>query len=84
MRGKYSPTVTAAYMRDQRWFDKIVGDNYLDPEGYDQYGYDQNNRDRAGNDEYEYWPDNEDGINYKYEDVLSRSSFDGTKPVVKE
>ena len=82
MRGKYSPTVTCAYMKDQKWFDKYMGDDYYDPEGYDQYGYDRNDKDRAGNYEYEYYHDDDDDVNYKYEDAYFRSSFDGIKPVV--
>ena len=85
MRGKYSPTVTLAYMKDQKWFDKYVGDDFYDPEGYDAYGYDRNDMDRAGYYEYEYIADDEDleDYNSKYEDALYRTSFDGIKPVVK-
>ena len=71
-----------------KWVDKIVGDDYYDPEGYDQYGYDRNDVDRAGNNEMDYWPDDdpddEYSSNWKYEDAFSRSSFDGVKPVVKQ
>ena len=45
MRGKYSPTVTAAYMADQKWHQKFMAvDGFLyDPEGFDSYGYNEDN-----------------------------------------
>jgi hypothetical protein len=94
MRGKYSPTVTAAYMKDQDWFRKFcelaphgsaIYSPY-DPEGYDSYGYDKNDVDRAGNHEHEYYsndcphPDYAD-YNMKYEDASFEWGFDGVKPV---
>lgn len=93
MRGKYSPTVTAAYMADQEWWEKYSNAenefndlwNQYDPEGYDSYGYDKDGTDRAGNHEYEYYADDDEvwGENYAYERALSEWTFDGTKPVRK-
>jgi len=94
MRGKYSPTVSAAYMADQEWWTNYTYANkhnrereYIqyDPEGYDSYGYDANDTDRQGNQEHEYYhDDNEEwGENYAYERALNEWTFDGTKPVRK-
>jgi hypothetical protein len=95
MRGNYSPTVTAAYMKDQRWwekyaFDPAVGDEWVmyDPEGYDSYGYDKDDVDRAGNQECAYYTndaplDSDDDYNWKYNDALGAWGFDGTKPVLR-
>jgi len=97
MRGKYSPTVSAAYMKDQNWFRKFCGlapygdtiYSPFDPEGYDSYGYDKNDIDRAGNQEHEYYcndaadsglDDNYD-FNFSYDDAIGQWGFDGTKPV---
>ncbi len=52
--GKYSPTVHNAYDTDQKWFDKVAV-NGRDPAGYDSYGYNDNNLDRAGNTEEDYY-----------------------------
>lgn len=99
MRGKYSPTVSAAYRADQNWFRKLCnlaphGDQVYsayDPEGFDSYGYDKNDVDRAGNHEDEYihndaldvdWNSNDD-YNWRYDDALSHWGFDGVKPVRK-
>jgi hypothetical protein len=86
MRGKYSPTVTAAYMKDQDWWRKYTGENEVtyhqyDPEGYDSYGYDKNDVDRAGNSEHVYYEDNEFGENWHYNQALDDWGFDGVKPV---
>lgn len=96
MRGKYSPTVSAAYMSDQKWFEKYSDfhnkpENWFiyDPEGYDSYGYDENEVDRAGNREDDYYRNDlefEDGFggeNFAYEAALSSWGFDGMKPVRK-
>ena len=58
MRGKYSPTVTTAYMRNQEWHRNFVAPDgcVYDPEGFDSYGYDKNGYDRAGNHENDYIP----------------------------
>lgn len=86
MRGKYSPTVNTAYMKDRTWHDKYANGEQYDPEGYDSYGYDKNDRDRAGNQEYEYYTDDYDmgeygGGNYKYDDASNEWGFDGVRPV---
>jgi hypothetical protein len=96
MRGKYSPTVTAAYMKDQKWWDKYSGNdkpdvyNQYDPEGYDSYGYDKNDVDRAGNPECAYYSndgdyDRDEDYNIAYDTAYDEWGFDGVKPVrVKE
>lgn len=89
MRGKYSPTVTAAYMRDQEWHDKYrrSTEPVYDPEGFDSYGYNEAGYDRAGRQEYEYYHDDiegEDGWggeNLAYERASVEWGFDGVKPV---
>ena len=50
-RGKFSPTVNNAYVRDSNWFTKYSQGQAYDPEGYDSYGYDIKKQDRAGNNE---------------------------------
>jgi hypothetical protein len=94
-RGKYSPTVSAAYMKDPDWFRKYSGETDsmwvpYDPEGFDSYGYDKNDMDRAGNNEFDYLhndaqdsglDDNYD-FNFKYDDALGQWGFDGVKPVL--
>ena len=94
MRGKYSPTVSRAYMKDQEWWRKYAGtdqpDVYVgyDPEGYDSYGYDKNDMDRAGNYEHDYYHndaiygDDED-YNWAYDATYDNWGFDGIKPVPK-
>ena len=60
--GKYSPTVSSSYAADQNWWEKNGGgyDNGIDPnsdnddDGYDRYGYDANDTDRAGHQENDY------------------------------
>lgn len=96
MRGKYSPTVKAAYRADQEWWmnyaytEKHTREReyvQYDPEGYDQYGYDAGDTDRAGNQEHVYYVNDlaDDGLdgdcNYAYEDAEGEWSFNGTKPV---
>ncbi len=93
MRGKYSPTVSRAYMSDQEWWTKYAyagksSDEFVqyDPEGYDSYGYDKNDMDRAGNNEYDYirndsaHPEYAD-YNIAYDDADRTWGFDGVKPV---
>ena len=96
-RGKYSPTVTAAYMKDQEWFTKYAATKQLtnkdfwmeyDPEGFDSYGYDENEVDRAGNSEHVYlYSDapgfSEEDYNWAYDNALREWGFDGVKPVRK-
>lgn len=95
MRGKYSPTVSKAYMKDQDWWRKYAGtdreDVYVDrdPDGYDHYGYNDNDVDRAGNSEYIYYRNDaalhdintEQDYNLEYDKVYSEWGFDGVKPV---
>ncbi len=92
MRGKYSPTVSRAYQADQEWWRKYTfarqpGDNWIqyDPEGYDSYGYDKDDVDRAGNQECAYysndaWAEDED-YNIAYDTAYESWGFDGVKPV---
>lgn len=90
MRGKYSPTVSAAYQATQTWFKEYSDfDNkpdawsIYDPEGFDMYGYDENEVDRAGNQEHVYYESDEFGENWFYNQALATWGFDGTKPVLK-
>ena len=96
MRGKYSPTVTAAYQADQNWHRKFCqlapfGDTIYspyDPEGYDSYGYNKDGTDRAGNQEYEYYRndgdyDLDEDYNIRYDIAYDEWGFDGTKPVTR-
>lgn len=93
MRGKYSPTVSRAYMKDQEWWTKYAyagktSDEFVqyDPEGYDSYGYDKDDVDRAGNNEYVYYrndcphPEHAD-YNIAYDVASDAWGFDGVKPV---
>ena len=63
--GKYSPTMSAAYANDQKWWEKNGGENpanldkpssvyFYDKDGYDSYGYNAEGIDRAGYTEDEY------------------------------
>lgn len=69
--GKYSPTVSGWYSRDQKWFKKNGGDfeNGKDPnslydnDGYDSYGYNENDIDREGNKEDIYMIEDESLFN---------------------
>jgi len=93
MRGKYSPTVSRAYMMDQNWWDKYAastGESYptYDPEGFDQYGYNKDDVDRAGNHESNYYRndgdyDQDEDYNLAYDAADRDWGFDGTKPVRK-
>jgi hypothetical protein len=92
MRGKYSPTVTAAYMKDQEWWHKFSREaeawTQYDPEGFDSYGYDKNDVDRAGNNENDYIPNDGDydldqDFNNAYDHASDEWGFDGVKPVRK-
>ena len=80
-------------MKDQKWWDKYAytdktGDEFVqyDPEGFDSYGYDKDDVDRAGNSEYEYYindsahPAHAD-YNIKYDEAYDEWGFDGVKPV---
>lgn len=78
MQGKYSPTVNTAYARDQEWHDRLRGDEPVyDVDGYDSYGYDRNDRDRAGVHEFDYPAmDSED-----FCCMCGDWDFDGVRPV---
>lgn len=92
MRGKYSPTVSTAYMRNQKWWDNYAhagktSDEFVqyDPEGFDSYGYNKDDIDRAGNHENDYMHNNGDynrdeDFNNEYDDASDDWGFDGTKP----
>lgn len=100
MRGKYSPTVCAAYMHDQSWHDKLLAtqgtfdkdgnsceSGLYDVDGYDSYGYNSEDVDRAGNNEYDYCCDDTDeygdslGFNSAYDQAVNDWGFDSTRPV---
>jgi hypothetical protein len=80
--GKYSPTVSRAYVVNQNWFKEVYDDNgwvtSYDAQGYDRYGYDKDDVDRAGNNEYAYAYSENEGL---YEDVQSEWGYDGNTPV---
>jgi hypothetical protein len=87
--GKYSPTVTAAYMRDQEWHRRLQADDWHDDEGYDSYGYHKaTEKDRAGYTEWDYLTDGQwiDNVyTYPlYEDIGSVWGFDGVRPVQRK
>jgi len=93
MRGKYSPTVSAAYRKDQEWWRRYSREaeewTQYDPEGFDSYGYDEHDYDRAGNQESTYYSndapwDSDDDYNYAYDAALDDWGFDGTKPVQRK
>ncbi len=75
--GKYSPTVTNSYKIDQDWWERNGGgygngkypELDYDDDGFDSYGYSDNEVDRAGLTEYEYL-DSDDG----YYDIYDRVS----------
>ena len=94
MRGKYSPTVSFAYSRDQEWHVKYMAQvpevpgvyNQYDPEGYDSYGYNEAEYDRAGNREDDYYGndgdyDLDEDFNHAYDAGWAEWGFDGIKPV---
>lgn len=71
--GKYSPTVSYSYSKDKEWFKKNGGGfgNGKDPQsdfdndGFDSYGYDKNEVDRAGNEESSYL----NSVDYEFENA---------------
>ena len=88
MRGKYSPTVSSAYTQDQNWHRKYSGFDMYDPEGFDCYGYNQDEVDRAGNHESVYYSEDYQGGytgsgNWAYDQAIETWTFDGAKPVKK-
>lgn len=81
--GKYSPTVVSAYRKNQKWFSEYSRGNQYDPDGYDMYGYNSQDRDRAGFHEDDYWLDslsNDSGADLAFS-VQVRWGFEGIKPV---
>lgn len=76
--GKYSPTVQSAYKTDQRWFEKYADpENRLyDKDGYDQYGYDRNRVDRAGNTEYDYQNASLEDVDLFYDVLMQYTGYD--------
>ena len=60
--GKYSPTITRAYMKSQTWWKGVDEFSLYDQDGYDSYGYNKENVDRAGNHENEYLNGQDDGM----------------------
>lgn len=93
MRGKYSPTVSVAYQKNQQWWYEYSGANkpsaeyvQYDRDGYDSYGYDSADEDRAGNHESVYYGndapmDSDDEYNLAYDVASDEWGFDGEKPV---
>lgn len=88
MRGKWSPTVSVAYVRDQNWFERYSQGEQYDPDGFDSYGYNCDQMDRAGNHELDYalgqtingeYID----VNEAYEQALDDWGFDGNKPTCR-
>ncbi len=57
--GKYSPTVSAWYGKDQTWHERhCEPDAWIDRDGYDSYGYHhETEQDRAGYTEWDYLRD---------------------------
>jgi len=84
VQGKYSPTVFCAYTKDPDWqtrlseSDQDAGIFTYDVDGYDSYGYDKDDIDRAGNSEYDYSAWDVDQFN----SLAYSWSFDGTRPVL--
>lgn len=79
MQGKYSPTVREAYRVNQSWHDNILDvDGVHDRDGYDSYGYNRQERDRAGYTEFEYMSMGEDDFEW----IATCWGFDGSKPVL--
>lgn len=83
--GKYSPTVSGWYSRNQQWFKEVPPEQNCglvgyDAQGYDRYGYNTEDVDRAGHHEFEYLQSEE--INGEYEYVLFGQVQDNwwTKP----
>lgn len=85
--GKYSPTVSTSYSKDQDWYEKNGGgygngknpDADYDDDGYDSYGYNAEGYDRAGNTESHYLNSRERDFNDDFyyplaEDVSSEWS----------
>ena len=88
--GKYSPTVTVAYLRDQEWHSRLQTEmDWYDDEGYDNYGYHRDTKlDRAGHTENDYlscgeWIE-EEYCYPLYDNILNQWAYDGTRPVKRK
>lgn len=91
MRGKYSPTVSAAYQdqANQGWHNRLTDDEgWYDRDGFDFYGYNEHGYDRAGNNEQDYmngtptdWNEDISEGETLYEETGFDWTFDGTRPV---
>ena len=72
--GKYSPTVVAAYQKNQGWWKPAQEFDEYDVNGYDSYGYNKDGRDRADFHENAYlegtWVNAVDYEYLTYQDVL--------------
>jgi hypothetical protein len=80
MLGKYSPTVSMAYFKSQSWWKPADEMAFYDAEGFDQYGYNKDDVDRAGFKENAYYGDTD-----LYEDTASDWGVaeDGTPAMYK-
>ena len=88
--GKYSPTVTASYLNNQDWWrnHKSNPDDWVDCDGYDQYGYHADtNRDRAGYTEEDYLSDGRWELFGEYEEeyiypLYERIAFEWSNKII--
>lgn len=69
--GKYSPTVSGWYQKNKNWFKEVAPEQNnglvgYDKDGYDHYGYNKDDVDRAGVKEFEYLQGEEIGDEYVY------------------
>jgi hypothetical protein len=78
--GKYSPTVSASYARDQQWWKRHNTDpqSWNDDEGYDSYGYSEGGTgpDRAGYTEDQYASGEDDGCGGWHYPLYERVSME--------
>lgn len=87
--GKYSPTINCAYATDQKWWDKnrTAGnhEDYYDDDGYDSYGYNKDEEDRAGYTELDYLSDSyvSDDPCSLYDFILADWGFYNGKPTLR-
>jgi hypothetical protein len=65
--GKYSPTVSAAYAKNQNWWKPATPNGLYDADGFDSYGYNHEGYDRAAVHEDEYSFGVEVGDEYIYD-----------------
>lgn len=78
--GKYSPTVSKAYMMSRDWWKPAEKHGQYDAAGFDSYGYNEKDIDRAGNHEDDYmsgeWIDDDHYVYALYETVLDDWTVD--------